>query len=88
MQLHEQQGRSSISFQDPSACPYRISPQSLSYTRNQETIQLPVQGITEAQLMGELAVLQALPIYQLALPFSLAARQQLEYVHNLTRTTL
>ena len=38
--------------------------------------------------MGELAVLQALPIYQLALPFSLEAWRQLEYVHNLTGTTL
>ncbi len=40
---------------------------------SEETIRLPVQGITKAELMGELAALQALPIYQLALPFSLAA---------------
>ena len=52
------------------------------------TIQLPVQGITKAELMGELAVLLALPIYQLALPFSLAAWRQLEYAHHLTGTTL
>ena len=51
---------------------------------SEETIQLPVQGITKAELMGELAVLQALPTYQLALPFSLAAWRQLEYAHHLT----
>ena len=55
---------------------------------SEETIQLPAQGLTKAELMGELAVLQALPIYQLALPFSLAAWRQLEYAHNLTGTTL
>jgi hypothetical protein len=38
--------------------------------------------------MGELAVLQSLPIYQLALSFSLAAWRQLEYAQNLTGTTL
>jgi hypothetical protein len=38
--------------------------------------------------MGELAVLQALPIYQLALPFSLEAWRQLEYTHILTGMTL
>ncbi len=51
---------------------------------SEETIRLPVQGITKAELMGELAVLQALPIYQLALPFSLAVWRQLEYAHHLT----
>ncbi len=55
---------------------------------SEETIGLPAQGITKAELMGELALLQALPIYQLALPFSLAAWRQLEYAHNLTGTTL
>jgi hypothetical protein len=54
----------------------------------EETIRLPVQGITKAELMGELAVLQSLPIYQLALPFSLATWRRLEYAHNLTGTTL
>jgi hypothetical protein len=29
-----------------------------------ETIRLPIQGITKTELMGELAVLQSLPIYQ------------------------
>jgi len=39
---------------------------------SQETLRLPVQGGTYAELMGELAALQALPIYQLPIPFSLA----------------
>ena len=51
---------------------------------SEETIRLPAQGLTKAELMGELAALQALPIYQLALPFSLAAWRQLEYAHHLT----
>lgn len=53
-----------------------------------DALEVPIQGISKAELMGELALLQALPIYQLALPFSLAAWRQLEYAHNLTGTTL
>ncbi len=34
----------------------------------EDTMQVPIQGITKAELMGELAVLQALPVYQLAKP--------------------
>jgi hypothetical protein len=55
---------------------------------SEETFRLPAQGLTKAELMGELAALRALPIYQLALPFSLEAWRQLEYAHNLTGTTL
>ncbi len=55
---------------------------------SEETIRLAAQGLTKAELMGELAALQALPNYQLALPFSLEAWRQLEYAHNLTGTTL
>lgn len=40
---------------------------------SEETIRLATQGLTKAELMGELAALQALPNYQLALPFSLEA---------------
>ena len=53
----------------------------------EETFRLPIQGITKAELMGELAVLRSLPVYQLALPFSLAAWRQLEYAHILTGTS-
>lgn len=38
--------------------------------------------------MGELSALQALPIYQLALPVSLEAWRQLEYTRIVTGTTL
>lgn len=55
---------------------------------SEDTFQVPIQGITKAALMGELAVLQALPVYQLALPFSLEAWRQLEYPHHLTSMTL
>ena len=39
---------------------------------SEELVRVPAQGLTKAELMGELAVLQALPMYQLALPFSLS----------------
>jgi len=55
---------------------------------SEDTFQVPIQGITKAELMGELAVLQALPVYQLALPFSLEAWRPLEYTHHLTSMTL
>jgi hypothetical protein len=55
---------------------------------SEETIRLTTQGLTKAELMGELAALQALPNYQLALPFSLEAWRQLEYAHNLNGMTL
>jgi|SRR5215469_13766717 len=51
------------------------------------TIRLAAQGLTKAELMGELAALQALPNYQLPLPFSLEAYRQLEYAQHLTGTT-
>ena len=41
--------------------------------RSEETIPLPAQGLTKEELMGELTALQALPIYRLALPFSMEA---------------
>jgi hypothetical protein len=46
---------------------------------SEETIGLPVQGLKKAELMGALAALQTLPVYRLALPFSLEAWRQLEY---------
>ena len=55
---------------------------------SEQIIRLPAQGLTKAELMDEFAALQALPIYQLALPFSLEAWRQLEYAHNLAGTTL
>jgi hypothetical protein len=55
---------------------------------SEETIRLPSQALTKAELMGELASLQALPNYQLAFPCSLETWRQLEYAHNLTGMTL
>ncbi len=55
---------------------------------SEQIILLTAQGLTKAELMDELAALQALPNYQLALPFSLEAWRQLEYAHNLTGTSL
>jgi hypothetical protein len=71
-----------ISF-DPEALASICQPEG-----SEDTIEVPIQGITKAELMGELAALQALPMYQLALPYSLAAWRQLEYAQNLTGTTL
>lgn len=55
---------------------------------SEETMRLTPQGLTKAELMGELAALQALPNYQLSLPFSREAWRQLAYAQNLTGTTL
>lgn len=48
----------------------------------------PIQGLTKADLMGELSPLTALPVYQLALPFSLSAWRQMMLANDLTGTTL
>ncbi len=45
------------------------------------------QGLTKTDLMGELGHLLALPIYQLALPFTHEAWRQLEYTRVLAGTT-
>jgi transposase InsO family protein len=54
---------------------------------SEEIVQVPAQGLTKADLMGELAVIQTLPTYQLALPFSQEAWRQLEYANGLIGTT-
>jgi hypothetical protein len=46
------------------------------------------QGLTKPDLMGELGHLLALPVYQLALPFTHEAWRKLEYTHVLTGTIL
>jgi transposase InsO family protein len=55
---------------------------------SEELVRVPAQGLTKAELMGELATMQALPAYQLALPFSLEAWRQCEYANHLIGTTL
>ncbi len=75
--------RSVASGFDPDAMALICQPEG-----SQDSIQVPIGGGTYAEVMGELAVLQALPLYQLALSFSLAAWRQLEYAHNLTGTAV
>jgi hypothetical protein len=55
---------------------------------SEEIVWVPAQGLTKAELMGELAALHTLPTYQLVLPFSPAAWRQLEYANSLMGTTL
>jgi len=47
-----------------------------------------VKGLTKAALMGDLALVLALPAYQLALPFTREAWRQLELARSLADTTL
>jgi transposase-like protein len=53
-----------------------------------QEIRITVQGLTKAELMGELGPLVALPAYQLALPFSRATWREIMICGNLTGTTL
>ena len=55
---------------------------------SEELVRVPALGLTKADLMGELAAMQSLPTYQLALPFSQEAWRQLEYANGLIGTTL
>jgi hypothetical protein len=52
-----------------------------------EQIRFPIQGLTESNLMGELAPLVTLPIYQLALPFTPEAWREIMLCADLTGTT-
>jgi hypothetical protein len=53
-----------------------------------QKIRLPAQGLTKAELIGELAPLTALPVYQLALPFSRTTWREMILCNELTGTTL
>src|SRR5260370_31799441 len=57
------------------------------FVGSEEIVRVPAQGLTKADLMGELALIQTLPTYQLALPFSQEAWRQLEYANGLFGTT-
>ena len=50
---------------------------------SETTITFVPQGLTKTDLMGELGYLLALPVYQLALPFTHEAWRQLEYTRVL-----
>jgi transposase len=78
-----------------------FSHQSLEITFEPQTRQLnclspdghqvwhfPIQGLTKADLMGELSPLMALPVYQLGLPFSPSAWRQMTLANDMTGTTL
>ena len=54
---------------------------------SESTLTIAPQGLTKTDLMGELGHLLALPVYQLALPFTHEAWRQLEYTHALAGTT-
>lgn len=54
---------------------------------SETTLKIAPLGLTKTELMGELGHLLALPVYQLALPFTPEAWRQLEYAHVLTGTT-
>lgn len=54
----------------------------------EEQILFPIQGLTESNLMGELAPLVTLPVYQLALPFTPEAWREIMLCADLTGTTL
>lgn len=51
-------------------------------------VRLAVQGLTKAELMGELSPLITLPAYQLALPFSRSTWREIMVCNGLTGTTL
>jgi DNA-binding CsgD family transcriptional regulator len=68
---------------DPQQVAFVCQPQG-----NQPPITVAAQGLTKADLMGDLALLLQLPAYQLALPFSVEAQRQLALVECLTGTTL
>jgi hypothetical protein len=55
---------------------------------SETTITFAPKGLTKTDLMGELGLLLALPVYQLALPFTHEAWRQLEYTRVLAGTTL
>ncbi len=54
----------------------------------ESTLTIAPQGLTKTDLMGELGHLLALPVYQLALPFTHEAWRQMVYTHVLTGTIL
>jgi hypothetical protein len=53
-----------------------------------QEIRFIAQGLTKADLMGELELLIALPAYQLALPFSRSAWREMMLSDCLTGATL
>ena len=53
-----------------------------------EMIEIIPRGLTKAALMGEASVIAALPVYQLALPFTHEAQRVMDYIPLVRRITL
>jgi hypothetical protein len=55
---------------------------------SEECVSIPPQGLAKADSMGDLALLLALPVYQLALPFTVEDRRRADLIGLITGTTL
>jgi hypothetical protein len=51
-------------------------------------IEIIPRGLTKAALMGEASAIAALPVYQLALPFTHEAQRVMDYIPLVRRMTL
>jgi hypothetical protein len=67
---------------DPQTCEFICLPE-----RPSQPFRLPVKGLTQAALMGELDPLVTLPAYQLALPFTPQTWREVLLCQSLTVTT-
>jgi hypothetical protein len=69
-----------------------FDPQTLEFIclpeKTTQTIRLDARGLTKEALMGELDPLTTLPVYQMALPFSLQAWREALTCQTLGDTTL
>ena len=70
-------------YRDPQTREFICLPETTS-----QTIRLAARGLTKEALMGELDPLTTLPVYQLALPFSLQAWRETLTCQELGDTTL
>ena len=68
---------------DPQAAEFKVL-----LPEGDQTLPLTPLGLTKNDLMGELFPFLSMPVYQLALPFSLAEWRQLTLANELTGTTL
>jgi hypothetical protein len=55
---------------------------------SEECVSLPPQGLTKAEMMGDLALLLELPVYQLALPLTVEDQRRADLIGLITGTTL
>ena len=53
-----------------------------------ESIEIIPRGLMKESLMGEAGVIAALPVYQLALPFTHEAQRVMDYLPLVRRMTL